>query len=205
MSERKVVAIEMLQGVKELFAQSGGIACTSEIVSAGCSKTTIASYVRMGELERIAHGVYALKGAIIDEQYVFQLRSPRIVFSHETALWMNDLTDRQPFEWSVTVATGRPLAVALRQDCRCHYVQPHLVDEGVVLLKTEFGHEVRCYNAERTLCDMVRDEKKVGIEELVQGLKFYAERKNKNLPELLRLAALFGVEMEMSRYMGVLS
>lgn len=195
----------MLQQIEKLFARSGGIACTAEIVATGCSKTTIASYVRAGELERISHGVYSLKGTVVDEQYVLQLRSPRIVFSHGTALWMNGLTDRQPFEMSVTIASGHPLAVALRHDCRCHYVQSHLVEVGVCLLKTEHGHEVRCYNAERTLCDMVRDENKVGIEELVQGLKLYAMRRNKNLPELMRIAALFGIEAEMSRYMGVLS
>jgi len=195
----------MLPQVQQLLKREGGVARLSDIVAVGCSKPTVAEYVHNGALERLAHGIYALKGELVDEQYVLQLRSPRIVFSHETALWMNGLSDRRPFELSVTVASGAPLALSMRGICRCHYVRRELVDEGIGLARTEFGHQVRCYSPERTLCDMVRDERSVGVEELTDGLKKYAARKEKRLPELMRLSALFGIEREMARYMGVLS
>ncbi len=195
---------QSLESIELLFQRSGGVARASDFVAAGFSKPTIAAYVRAGMLERVAHGIYMRKGAVVDEQYILQLRSPRIVFSHETALWLNGLTDRHPFELTVTLATGSPLSLSLRDSCRCHYVKPNLLEDGLAPMKNEFGHEVRCYGPERTLCDMLRNERSVGVEELTEGLRRYARWKDRNLPELMRLAALFGIERDMAKCMGVL-
>ena len=34
------------------------------------------------------------------------LRCPQAIFSHETALFFHDLTDREPLAYSITVKTG---------------------------------------------------------------------------------------------------
>ena len=38
--------------------------------------------------------------------YLIHLRFEQAVFSHETALFFHDLTDREPTEYTVTVKTG---------------------------------------------------------------------------------------------------
>jgi hypothetical protein len=40
---------------------------------------------------------------------------------------------------------------------------------------------------------------------MTDGLKRYAGGKEKDLVELMRIAAMFGIEDEMAKYMGVLS
>jgi len=194
----------MVEFVEKLLKQNGGVIRTSDIIGGGFSRTTVVNLVKSGILERVAHGIYVKAGELYDEMYVLCLRSTRIVFSHETALWLNGLSDRAPLEYHVTVPTGAPLGGALRSDCRCHYVSPDLFELGVEMRRTEFGHEVRCYGAERTICDMVRDEKKVGVEALVGGLRAYADSRKKNLPKLVEMAKAFSIEKEVSKYMGVL-
>jgi len=194
----------MVEFLEELMEQHGGVVRTSDIVDAGFSRTTVVNLVKTGVLERVAHGVYVRAGELYDEMYVLSLRSSRLVFSHETALWLNGISDREPLEHHVTIPTGAPLGGSLRGDCRCHYVRPDLFNLGIAVRKTDFGHDVRCYNAERTICDMVRDEKKVGVEALVGGLKAYAELKDKDLQDLVAMARAFSVESEVSKYMGVL-
>lgn len=170
----------------------------------GLSRTTVMNLVRAGVLERVAHGIYATPNELYDELYVLQLRSSRIVFSHETALWLNGLSDRVPVEVHVTVPTGAPLGGILRSDCACHYIKQGLFNLGLSTRITAFGHEVRCYDAERTICDMVRNEKIVGVEGLVGGLKAYARSRNKDVLHLMELARAFSIEEKLSRYMGVL-
>ncbi len=194
----------MVEFVENLLRQNGGVVRTSDFVGAGFSRTTVVNLVKSGVLDRVAHGVYAKAGELYDEMYVLSLRSSRLVFSHETALWLNGLSDREPLDYHVTIPTGAPLGGALRGDCRCHYVSPGLFELGAEMRKTAFGHEVRCYNAERTICDMVRDEKKVGVEALVGGLRAYADWKEKDLPGLVTIARALSVEKEVSKYMGVL-
>ena len=47
--------------------------------------------------------VYIDSTKIEDFYYVFQYKCPKAIFSHETALYFNDLTDRTPIEFMVTV------------------------------------------------------------------------------------------------------
>ena len=195
----------MKRSIDRLLKEKGGVVRTSDAVDAGLSRVTLANMVKSGKLERVAHGIYIRQGDLCDEMYVLALRSDRIVFSHETALWLNGLSDRVPIQYHVTVPTGAPLGAELRGDCICHYVDKRLQGLGICSKKTAFGHMVQCYDAERTICDVVRDENRVGIEALVSGLKAYAERSDKDVLRLMEMARTFSVEKEISRYMGVLS
>jgi predicted transcriptional regulator of viral defense system len=194
----------MGKDIVSLLDRNGGVIRTNDFVNAGYSRMTVVNLARSGIIERVAHGIYVKAGELYDEMYALSLRSERIIFSHETALWLNGLSDREPLEFHVTIPTGAPLGSILRSECHCHYVKRELHNLGLAMRKTDFGHEVRCYNAERTICDMIRNEKKVGIEALVGGLKAYAECKEKNLPGLIDMARFFSIEKETSRYMGVL-
>lgn len=194
----------MSEDIDRLLQVNGGVVRTSDAVKVGLSRMAMVNLVKAGVLERIAHGIYIRSGEIYDEMYVLQLRSNRIVFSHETALWLNGLSDRAPIQYHVTIPTKAPLGGVLRGDCVCHYVKPELHGLGAVMRKTAFGHEVRCYDAERTICDLVRNERRVGVESFVSGLRAYATSKGKDILRLMEMARVFSVEKEVSRYMGVL-
>ena len=196
---------QMNEEIDRLLQLNGGVVRTGDAVKAGLSRMAMVNLVKAGALERVAHGIYTRPGEIYDEMYVLQLRSDRIVFSHETALWLNRLSDRAPIQYHVTVPTKAPLGGALRGDCVCHYVKPELHGLGATVRKTAFGHEVRCYDSERTICDMVRNERRVDVELLVAGLRAYAARKDKDILRLVETARAFSVEKEVSRYMGVLT
>ena len=57
-------------------------------------------------LEQAAHGVYVSPDTWTDAMYILHLRCSQAVFSHETALFFHDLTDREPLKYTITVRTG---------------------------------------------------------------------------------------------------
>jgi len=194
-----------VNNIHAIIEETGGIFGSADAQRRGVSRMMLCKYVKSGFLERIAHGVYAAKDALVDGLYVLQLRSPRLVFSHETALWLNGLTDRDPLSIAVTVPSGAPLGGRLRRECVCHYAKPEFMELGLSKAKTIYGHEVRCYNAERTMCDLVRNEARSGVEAFFGGLKAYAARRDKDLPTLMKIASAFGIEDAISKYMGILT
>ena len=194
----------MNKTLETLLKAKRGVITTDDALKVGFSKMSMVNFVRTGVLERVAHGVYVQAGDLVDDMFVLQLRSDRLIFSHETALWLNELCDRSPLELHVTVPTGAPLGSELRGDCRSHYVKPEFFELGLEKRKTAFGHEVRCYNAERTICDIVRNEDRVGTQEFYDGLRQYAARKTKDTVMLMDFARRFKVDREISKYMGVL-
>lgn len=190
--------------ILELLGRQNGIVSASDVVSMGFSRSLLSVYVRNGLLTRVKQGYYSLPDSIEDDMYTLSLGCKNIVFSHESALFLNGISERTPFEHTVTIPKNTSLAAKVRDKCRCHYVKPDIYNLGIVTRKTIFGNEVRCYNAERTICDLIKAKNKIDIETLTAGIKNYAASKDKNIAQLGSYAAKLNVLKEVQMYMGVL-
>ena len=69
---------------------------------------------------------------------------------------MHELTDREPFNYSVTVITGYNPTNLKKDGVKVYSVkkEPHHV--GLTLIKTNFNNDVPVYDLERTVCDIIR-------------------------------------------------
>ena len=152
--------------IRNLIISNNGIIKTSQITKLGISKPVIYQYMKENEMEQIAHGVYATKDAWIDTMYLLHLRCEQAVFSHETALFLHDMTDREPMEYEVTVKTGYNPSKLKEDGIKVYTVKKELHGEGIVMMQTSFGNVVPVYNMERTICDIIRNRNNTEIQTL---------------------------------------
>jgi len=190
--------------IRNLILSNNGMIQTSQVTDIGISKTVFYQYVKENELEQVSHGVYATKDAWIDAMYLLHLRCEQAVFSHETALFLHDLTDREPIEYEITVKTGYNPSKLKEDGIKTYTVKKELHDDGIVMLETSFGHSVPVYSMERTICDIVRNRNNTEAQTLQTALKQYAKRKDKDLRVLMECAAKFRVDKILRRYLEVL-
>ena len=177
---------------------------TAQVVALGFSRALLSKYVKEGLLERGRQGVYILPDSVHDDMYTLTLRTDKIIFSHDTALFLNGLSERTPFEHTVTIPSNSVLSAVLMEECNCYYVKPELYELGIVIKKTTFGNEVRCYNAERTICDLIRSRSRMDEETVISAIKNYATYKDKDLNRLAAYAEKFRVSKILKHYMEVL-
>ncbi|MBO4547471.1 MAG: type IV toxin-antitoxin system AbiEi family antitoxin domain-containing protein [Treponema sp.] len=190
--------------VKYFIKHNENIISTSQFVELGFTKPTLAKYVRSGELERITHGIYAIPNTVIDDMFILSLRCKHAIFSHESALFLCNLSERTPFKLTVTIPSNKMLPLSMRNTCDCFYITPDLFNIGVIERKTTFGNIVRCYNAERTICDILRSRSRIDEETVVAALKNYARSKEKDVFRLYEYSKKFKVSTQVRDYMGVL-
>lgn len=177
---------------------------TAQVVALGFSRAILSKYVKEGLLERSRQGVYILPDSVHDDMYTLMLRTDKIIFSHDTALFLNGLSERTPFEHTVTIPSNAVLSDVLMEECNCYYVKPELYELGIVIKKTTFGNEVRCYDVERTICDVIRSRNRMEDETVISALKNYAVYKDKDLKRLTAYAEKFRVSKILKQYMSVL-
>lgn len=190
--------------IKKLIAANNGMIQTSQITNAGISKTVFYQYLKQHDMEQIAHGVYATRDTWTDAMYLVHLRCKQAVFSHETALYLHDLTDREPLEYEITVKTGYNPSKLKEDGIQVYTIKKELHGEGIIMLQTLFGHLVPVYNMERTICDIIRNRNHTEIQTFQSALKQYANRKDKNLRLLMQYAAKFHVDKVLRQYLEVL-
>ena len=187
-----------------ILSKNGGTVTTAQANEVGVSNERLRLLAKAGALERVAFGVYVSPDEFVDKMYVAQLRRPKIIYSHETALFLHDLTDRDPINYAVTVPTGYN-ATRLREDGFSVFtIKRDLHEIGVTQLSTMFGHDVTAYNLERTICDCLRSRNQMDIAVVTDAIKRYARRKEKNLTTLMQLAEMFNITKPLRSYMEVL-
>ncbi len=191
---------EILQQMKK----NNNVITTSQVMQLGYSKALLTKYVKAGLLERSRHGIYSLPDAVNDDMYVLMLRSSKIIFSHDTALFLNGLSERTPFRHTITIPSDSALPASMKGECNCFYIKPELHRLGMIEKKTIFGNNVPCYNMERTICDFLRSRNRCDEETLISAVKNYAVSKDKNLSVLSDYAKRLRVGKALKHYLEVL-
>lgn len=187
--------------IEEKILQNQGIIRIADIVAEGISKQYAIRYLQDRNYEKVAKGVYMTPGAWQDDLYIISLQYKKIVYSHDTALYLLGLSEREPIFFTVTVPRGYKVDYKGNSPLKKVTVVEERYFLGIDTAVTPYGHTVPCYNAERTLCDIFRtdtemQEKQFAVKEYLNG--------KKNLPRLMEYAKMFRVEKRIKQYMEVL-
>lgn len=182
----------------------GGIIETRIAEQSGISKTMLYKMCKDDKINRIAKGQYILAGDMEDELLSISKRSDKVIFSHETALYLHGISDRTPFEHTLTAPSDCVPSLAIKSECKVYYIKPELFEMGKTTLKTPSGNYVPAYDLERTICDVVRSRNKIGTETFISALKLYALNPKKDLNKLNTYAKQMRVATILHRYLEVL-
>ena len=190
--------------LSDLAELRNGYLSITEAQGLGISRTYIQEYISANGFERVARGLYKSPDVWTDYLYIISLKNERAVYSFDTALMLNGLTEREPSDIFVTVSRAYNASHLRSTGIIVNYVRDEWVDLGRTVAKTTYGNEVSVYDMERTICDILRVKDKKDPQMFVYAIKEYAKSANKNLPRLMKYAKVLGVEAELRRYMEVL-
>jgi predicted transcriptional regulator of viral defense system len=197
--------VNTLKIIYTLIKENNGVLRAADAVNAGISRTTLGVLTKNGRLERIAQGQYISPDDMPDELFLLQQRSEKIVFSHETALFLHDMAERTPLRYSLTVPSSYKLSPALSEGCKIYYLKPELHSLGLCSVKSKMGNDVTAYDAERTICDILRSRSRIDGQILVAAMKNYTVRKSQDWNKLREYADLFRVTKLLRQYLEVLT
>ena len=193
-----------LEKIEELIKRQNGTILSADFDKYGIPRTYLQRLIFEGKLERSDRGVYVAVDAIEDEMFAMQKKYSKLIYSHETALFMHDLSDRTPFEYSATVPSGYKVVSNLADRFKIYYVKKELHELGVISLKSSFGNQIRVYNIERTICDIIKSRSRVDIQILNEALKRYVKIKSSDYSLLMDYAIKLNIETVLKNYLEVI-
>ena len=182
----------------------GGIVETKIAAEYGISKAMLYKLCKENKIHRIVKGQYILPDDMQDELFSISKRSANIIFSHETALFLHGISDRTPFEHTITAPSGCIPSASIKSECKVYYIKPELFELGKTVLKTPAGNDVPTYDLERTICDVIRSRNRIGTETFLSALKLYAANPKKDLNKLNAYAKKMRVSNVLHQYLEVL-
>lgn len=166
----------------------------------GITRWQLQELLRNGEIQKVSYGLYALKNVIPDELFITQLLSPRAIFSHESALFFNRYSDQVPFRYTISVPHGY-ISKNLSEQYDVRHVAKESAEEGIKIIKSELGNDLRVYSIERTLCELLHKPSDLDKERFIPAIQKYLRSKNKDILILMHFAKMFRVEKRLLPYL----
>lgn len=166
----------------------------------GITRWQLQELLRNEEIQKVSYGLYALKNVIPDELFITQLLSPRAIFSHESALFFNGYSDQVPFRYTISVPHGY-ISKNLSEQYDVRHVAKESAEEGIKIIKSELGNDLRVYSIERTLCELLHKPSDLDKERFIPAIQKYLRSKNKDILILMHFAKMFRVEKRLLPYL----
>ena len=191
-----------IEKLKELIEKNGGIITTKMLAENHIHRQYLKQLVDEGYVAQYARGVYSIPVQYLDEYYLTINTYSRAIYSHSTALFLYGLTDRTPLTLDITFPSNiRPDNFLITP----HYINEERFELGATTMKWHYGKEIRVYNLERTICDIIRDRNKIDPQIFNEALKGYMKRNDKDLNLLYEYAKKFKILKIVKMYLEVLA
>ncbi len=200
----EVMLVTKYDQIGNIIKDNNGYLFISDGENAGISRTYLLQYIREHNLEHISKGVYVTEDTWPDMLYVIQRSNPKIIFSNETALFLNGLMDREYTDINVSIPTGHNGSRLREKGIIVHQEKDGIYGLGVCELETNYGNTVIVYNGERCICDLIKKRTSYDVQTFQTAIKTYMKTKNKDLSLMLSYAEKLKVKEEVMKYVEVL-
>ena len=196
--------MDAAEKVYALMKQSGGYLAAGKARENGVENKTLQRMAAKGLIERAAYGLYVNVDILPDPFLVAQYRCPKGIFSHETALFLHDLSDRDPLRLMMTIPSGWNSKMLPEDNIVFFYSKPKKMELGICETETPSGVTVKAFDTERTLCDCLKNADKLDRDLVITALKRYVKDKNRDSAKLLEYATALKMRDMVYRYLEVL-
>lgn len=186
-----------------LFRQHGGQLRMGEAIALGMSRYSLYSLRDKGIIEQVSRGVYRLvelPPLSNPDLVTVGLRFPNAVICLISALAYHEITTQIPHAVSVAVPRDARMPSLDSPPVHAYRFSDDAFRAGIEKHEID-GVTVRIYSAEKTLADCFKYRNKIGMDVVLEALKFYRSQRPFNLDNLLKYARICRVEKVMKPYL----
>lgn len=172
--------------ILDLF--KNGYLTTREVNDNNIPRVYLTKLIKENKIVRVSRGMYTQKNILPDEFVVLQSKSKYAIYSNTTALYLYGLSNRIPIKYDITIKNGYKGSLQNKENVNLFYIKNELLDLGAINYKLNSGNIIRVYDLERTICDIIKNKRKIDGEIFNKAIREYFYSKNKNTFKLYEYA-----------------
>jgi len=188
--------------IQKLMERNNGYITTKDLENFDISRNYLSIMAKKNMIEKVAKGLYIDSTKIEDVYYVLSVSTPKIIYSHMTALYFHNLSIKAPNS-SFDITVTKKYNNSKLKNHNVFYVDDEFYNLGITEVMTPQGNMVKAYDVERCICDIIRSKKRMDSEHVKYSIKEYIKSKEKNLIKLSRYAEKMGIKNEVMNYMEI--
>ena len=165
-----------------------GYLITKDVNDNNIPRFYLTKLIKEGKIERVSRGIYIKKNDLVDEFVILQSKSKNAIYSNTTALYLHGFSNRIPIRYDITINSGYNGSLQKEKNVNLFYTKRELIELGVINYKLDSGNIIRVYDLDKTICDIIKNKKKIDAEIFNKAIREYFYSKNKNTLKLYEYA-----------------
>ena len=165
-----------------------GYLTTKDVNDNNIPRTYLTKLMKENKIERVSRGVYIKKNELVDEFVILQSKSKNAIYSNTTALYLHGFSNRIPIKYDITINSGYNGSLQKEKNVNLFYTKKELLGLGVMNYKLDSGNIIRVYDLDKTICDIIKNKKKIDAEIFNKAIREYFYSKKKNTLKLYEYA-----------------
>lgn len=183
------------ENLKHAFEQNNGVLTPEIALNYGIHDSTLRKAVERNDIQKYCRGIYFLEDLYYDDLYFMQLKYPKGVYSHETAVMLHTLSTYSPFYFHISFPENYRLGSdkAKEQYIRTYYTPKiERTDEYIEVMDSWDSNPIKVTNLEKTIIDMLRKKNPMPgiVDEMIND---YIDRDDTDIQKLVEYGARFDV------------
>jgi predicted transcriptional regulator of viral defense system len=191
-----------IKRAKELVSAHSGTFRVKEAINAGVHPRTLYTMRDEGIIEKLGRGVYRFADMPVlgnPDLATVAMKVPKGVICLISALSYHEITTEIPHQIYLALPRGAEPPRMDYPPLRIFWFSGPAFEEGIENHDVD-GIHIMVYSPEKTLADCFKYRNKIGLDVVLEALKFYRQRKRFKVDELMRYARICRVEKVMRPY-----
>jgi len=190
---------------KKAFDEYNGVIKLSEFTAKGFHNTILYKLIEEGYVEKLKTGYYEwIDDDPVSDAVIISKLFPEAVVCLDSALYIYGYSERTPLQWHLAVSKNKN-----KGKYKIDYPPMHfyfIIDEYMSIGQSEVefeGHSLSIFDRDRTVCDIIRYEKKMDKEVFNYAIKAYIQDSERNISKLMDYAEKLKVKNKVSNIIGM--
>lgn len=167
---------------------NNGYLTTKDVIEHNIPRIYLSRLIDEHVIERVSRGIYIKSNDIPDNMVVLQNKSKNAIYSHMTTLYLYGLSNRIPIKYDITVNQGYNGTLQRDNNVNLFYIKRDLLNLGLTTYILDSGYEIKVYDLERTICDIIKNKNRLDQEVVNKAIREYFYSNNKNVLKLYEYA-----------------
>ena len=194
-----------IKTLRSIFSDYRYIMTTAELQTEKLYYADIQIMLKEGLIEKVKRGYYHwIEDPCGSEVGIINRLFPDAVLCMETALFYYRYSDRNPAEWNIAIDKN---VSKDRTKIDYPFIKAYRMESALLSLGETTGEidltEVRIYDRDRTICDVLRNMSKLDKEVFNKAIQGYVKDSKKNIPNLMQYAKALRVQKRVKDLIGV--
>jgi predicted transcriptional regulator of viral defense system len=192
-----------IQFIAAFFQENGGIVQAKKLRDQGFTHYQLNQLIHRGQVVKVKQGLYKWNDSNQSELLEVARIVPNGIFCLFTACQQYELTTFVSSSYHIAVPRASKVILPPYPPIKLYYWDSASFHTGKIEIDLD-GAIVHIYDVEKTVCDVIRQRNKIGMDITKEVIKSYLERKERNLSRLMEYARILRLEKYMSTYLNLL-